>query len=104
MSGEQMTRGIEMIAVTAEWAGLHPGSRAVDLCRGMVRLSFEKEILTSSRPQLRAPTFEFIREFVEDLLAQKEQQKEVADFLESLCFVRTRPKSSCLSCARLKSL
>jgi hypothetical protein len=84
MSSEQMTRGIEIIGSAAEKVGLHLGSRAVDLFRGMVRLSFEKEIESSSRSQLRAPTFEFNREFVEDLPAQKEYQKAVADFLESL--------------------
>jgi hypothetical protein len=54
------------------------------LFRGIVRLSFEKEVQAGSRAQLRAPTFEFSREFVEDLPAQKEYQTAVADFLESL--------------------
>jgi hypothetical protein len=67
MSSEQMTRGIELIGLVAEKVGLRLGSRAVDLFRGMVRLSFEKEIQSSYRSQLRAPAFEFSREFVEDL-------------------------------------
>jgi hypothetical protein len=85
MSQEQMSRRIEMIGSAAEKTGLRLGSRAVDLFRGTVRLSFEKEVQTVSRTQLRAPTFEFNREFVEDLPAQKEYQTAaVVDFLESL--------------------
>jgi hypothetical protein len=84
MSQEQMSRGIEMIGSAAEKTGLRLGSRAVDLFRGTVRLSFEKEVQTVSRTQLRAPTFEFNREFVEDLPAQKGYQTAVVDFLESL--------------------
>lgn len=84
MSQEQMSRGLEMVGLAAEKVGLRLGSRAVDLFRGIVRLSFEKEVQTGSRTQLRAPTFEFSREFVEDLPAQKEYQAAVADFLESL--------------------
>ncbi len=49
MSTEQMTRGIEMIASAAEKAGMHLGSRAVDLFRGIIRVSFEKEIEIGSR-------------------------------------------------------
>ena len=79
-----MSRGIEMIASAAEKVGLHLGSRAADLFRGIVRLSFEKEIQSGPRPQFRAPTFEFSREFVEDLPAQKQYQAAVADFLQSL--------------------
>ncbi|PYT65058.1 MAG: hypothetical protein DMG39_30275 [Acidobacteria bacterium] len=44
MSSDQMTRGLEMIAAVAEKVDLHLGSRAVDLFRGIVRLSFEKEV------------------------------------------------------------
>ena len=84
MSTDQMTRGLEMIASAAEKVDLHLGSRAVDLFRGIVRLSFEKEVQSGSRSQFRAPTFEFSREFVEDLPAQKEYQTAVADFLQSL--------------------
>ncbi len=79
-----MTRGLEMIASAAEKVDLQLGSRAVDLFRGIVRLSFEKEVQSGSRSQFRAPTFEFSREFVEDLPAQKEYQTAVADFLQSL--------------------
>jgi hypothetical protein len=43
-----------MISMVAEKTGLHLGSRGVDLFRAVVRLSFEKKILTNS-PQLRAP-------------------------------------------------
>ena len=60
-----------MIESAAEKAGLRLGSRAVDSFRGVVRLSFEEEVQTGSRAQLRAPAFEFSREFVEDLPAQK---------------------------------
>jgi hypothetical protein len=73
-----------MIESAAEKTGLRLGSRAVDLFRGTVRLSFEKEAQTGSRTRLRAPTFEFIREFVEDLPAQEEYHLAVVDFLESL--------------------
>jgi len=73
-----------MIESAAEKAGLRLGSRAVDAFRGVVRLSFEKEVQTGSRAQLRAPAFEFSREFVEDLPAQKEYQSAVSEFLESL--------------------
>jgi hypothetical protein len=41
-------------------------------------------VQSGSRAQFRAPTFEFSREFVEDLPAQKEYQTAVADFLQSL--------------------
>jgi hypothetical protein len=54
------------------------------LFRGIVRLSFEKEVQGGSRSQFRAPTFEFSREFVEDLPARKEYQTAVTDFLHSL--------------------
>jgi hypothetical protein len=72
MSSDQMTRGLEIIAsAAAEKVDPHLESRAVDLFRGIVRVSFEKEVQSRSRSQFRAPTFEFSREFVEDLLAQK---------------------------------
>jgi hypothetical protein len=66
MSSDQMARGLEMIASAAEKVDLHRGSRAVDLFRGIVRVSFEKEVQSGSRSQFRAPTFELSREFVED--------------------------------------
>jgi len=44
MSSDQMTRGLEMIASAAEKVDPHLGSRAVDLFRGIVRVSFEKEV------------------------------------------------------------
>ncbi len=44
MSSDQMTRGLEMIASAAEKVDLHLGSRALDLFRGIVRVSFEKEV------------------------------------------------------------
>jgi hypothetical protein len=60
MSQEQMSRGIEMIESAAEKTGLRLGSRATDLFRGIVRLSFEKEVQAGSRAQLRAPTCEVL--------------------------------------------
>lgn len=39
MSSDQMTRGLEVIASAAEKVDLHLGSRAVDLFRGIVRVS-----------------------------------------------------------------
>jgi len=69
MSSDQMTRGLEMIAAVAEKVDLHLGSRAVDLFRRIVRLSFEKGVQSGSRSRFRAPTLEFSREFVEDLPA-----------------------------------
>ena len=47
-------------------------------------VSFEKEVETGSRAQLRAPTFEFRRESVKDLPAQKGYQAAVGDSLERL--------------------
>jgi hypothetical protein len=96
MSSDQMTRGLEMIASLAEKVDLHLGSRAVDLFRGIVHLSFETEVQSGSRSQFRAPTFEFSREFVEDLPAQKEYQTAVTDFLIVFLFVwpRQNPSSS----------
>ena len=46
-----------MISMVAEKAGLHLGSRGVDLFRGVVRLSFEKEILTNSPSCVRPLVF-----------------------------------------------
>jgi hypothetical protein len=83
MSNEQMSRGMRMIESAAEKAGLRLGSRAVDSFRGVVRLSFEKEVQTGSRAQLRAPAFEFSRKFVEDLPAQKEDQSAAGECRDS---------------------
>jgi hypothetical protein len=84
MSQEQMSRGIEMIESAAEKTGLRLGSRAPDLFRGGGSAIVRKRGHTGSRAQLRAPTFEFSREFVEDLPAQKEYQTAVVDFQKSL--------------------
>ena len=95
MSNDQMTRGLEMIASAAEKVDLHLGSRAVDLFRGMVRISFEKEVQSGSRSQFRAPTFEFSREFVEDLPAQKEYQTRMVKKLVVPAFPHYGPRFLC---------
>jgi hypothetical protein len=83
MSSDQMTRGLEMIASAPENVDPHLGSRAVDLFREIVRVSFEKEVQRRSRSQFRVPTFEFSGEFAEDLPAQKQaHHRKLVDLIQ----------------------
>jgi len=91
MSREEFSQGVEIIASEARKTGLALGSRAIDAFRGIARLSFEKTVEERGKQQLRTPTFEFSREFIEDLPAQREYQLGLTDFLRSLSLRLDQP-------------
>jgi hypothetical protein len=92
MSSEQFSNGLEIIAAEAKKNALVLGSRAVDTFRGIARLSFEKMVQLGGRQQLRTPTYEFSREFIEDLPAQREYKLALTDFMRSLSLRLVQPK------------
>lgn len=92
MSREEFSRGVEIIASTAKDYGLTLGSRALDMSRGVVRLSFEKNIEVAGRRQMRTPTFEFSREYIADLPGMPRYQTALMSFLESLSLRLTHPQ------------
>jgi hypothetical protein len=92
MSREQFTHGVKIIADEARKNDLVLGSRAIDAFRGIARLSFEKTVELGGRQQLRTPTFEFSREFIEDLPATREHRAALTDFLRSLSLRLAQPR------------
>lgn len=66
MSQDEFSRGVDLIASRARDHDLALGSRFLDFSRGVVRLSFEKSVEVRGRRQMRTPTFEFSREYIED--------------------------------------
>jgi hypothetical protein len=92
MSREEFSRGLEIIASTAKTYDLILGSRALDLSRGIARLSFEKDVEVGGRRQMRSPTFEFSREYIEDVPGFPQYRTALATFLESLSLRLAHPR------------
>ena len=92
MSQEEFSRGVELIASTARDHDLALGSRFLDFSRGVVRLSFEKSVEVGGRRQMRTPTFEFSREYIEDLPGTSPYQRALGIFLESLSARLSHPQ------------
>src|SRR5262249_4939380 len=92
MSRDEVSRGLEIIASAAKNHDLTLGSRSLDFSRGVARLSFEKTVEVGGRRQMRTPTFEFSREYIEDLPGTSTYQKALAMFLESLSIRLNQPQ------------
>jgi hypothetical protein len=92
MPREEFSSGLEIIASTAKDYDLLLGSRALDISRGVARLSFEKNVAIAGRHQMRSPTFEFSREYIDDLSGTPRYRKALATFLESLSLRLPQPQ------------
>lgn len=92
MSGDEFSNGIEIISINAKSFGLILGSRALDFSKGLARLAFEKNVEIGGRRQMRTPTFEFSREYIEDLPGTPSYQRALVIFLESLSIRLNHPQ------------
>jgi hypothetical protein len=95
-----MTRGLEMIAAVAEKVDLHLGSRAVDLFRVIVRLSFERRKGSISRRQYTHIWRQLWRSIHH---ASGSAQRDAVNLLEGQLFPNVPKLESCESIAKTES-
>lgn len=91
MPREEMSAGIELIQTAARDCALSVGTDRVDHFRAVVRLSFElsnRAIWLGSQ----AISYDFSREFVDDLPATKEHKAALKHFLRSLSLRLVQPR------------